>query len=270
MPNRIIKESICTSDNIDQLSAFQECFFYRLIVSCDDFGRMDARPKILASRLYPLKDVKTAQIEDALQALHAAELIVLYSVDGKPYLQMQTWNKHQQIRAKRSKYPAIEDGEITNDITCNQMISDASKCPRNPIQSNTKSNPNPNTNTTSAKADMTARFETFWKAYPKHVNKKGAEKAFVKLNPDDGLLETMLAAVERQKQTAQWREQNGQFIPYPATWLNGRRWEDELPAGKTGIKAVSAQDYEQREYEDEHETPEQMLKRLNSEMGTAM
>ena len=120
--------------------------------------------------------------------------------------------------------------------------------------------------------EQSARFETFWKSYPKHVNRKAAEKAFLKLNPDDGLLETMLAAVDRQKQTAQWQEQNGQFIPYPATWLNGRRWEDELPAGKaaTQIKAVVAQDYEQRDYEDPDETPEQMLKRLNSEMGTAM
>jgi hypothetical protein len=121
--------------------------------------------------------------------------------------------------------------------------------------------------------EQSARFETFWKAYPKHINRKAAEKAFLKLTPDDRLLQSMLAAIDRQKQTAQWQEQGGQFIPYPATWLNGRRWEDELPAGKaaTPIKAVVAQDYEQREYTDEHETPEQMLKRLNSEMGlTAM
>ena len=41
MPNRIIKESICTSDNVDQLTAFEETVFVRLIVNCDDFGRMD-------------------------------------------------------------------------------------------------------------------------------------------------------------------------------------------------------------------------------------
>ena len=67
MPNRILKESICTSDEIETLSAFQETFFYRLIVNCDDYGRMDARPKILASKLFPLKDIRAAQIEDALR-----------------------------------------------------------------------------------------------------------------------------------------------------------------------------------------------------------
>ena len=42
MPNRIIKESICTSCEIDSLTPEQEVFFYRLIVNCDDYGRMDA------------------------------------------------------------------------------------------------------------------------------------------------------------------------------------------------------------------------------------
>ena len=130
MPNRILKESICTSDEIDQLSAFQETVFYRLIVTCDDFGRMDARPKILASKLFPLKDIRAAQIEDALRALTSAELVTLYTVDGKPFLQMNTWDKHQQRRANSSKYPAPSDGVIADDISCKQMISDDSKCPR--------------------------------------------------------------------------------------------------------------------------------------------
>jgi hypothetical protein len=102
MPNRIIKESICTSENIDQLSAFQETMFYRLIVTCDDYGRMDARPKILAAKLFPLKDIRTSQIEEGLRALTSAELVIIYEVDGKPFLQMKTWERHQQIRAKKT------------------------------------------------------------------------------------------------------------------------------------------------------------------------
>ena len=142
MPNRILKETICTSDNLDQLSAFHETVFYRMIVNCDDFGRLDARPKILASRLFPLKDIRASQMEDALRALTSAELVTLYQVDGKPFLQMKTWDRHQQIRAKKSKYPGPEDGVIASDINCNQMISSDSKCPRNPIQSESESESN--------------------------------------------------------------------------------------------------------------------------------
>lgn len=136
MPNRILKESICTSESLDQLNSFQENVFYRLIVNCDDFGRMDARLKVLAARLYPLKDIRAEQIENALQALSSAGLVTRYNVGGKPFVQMKTWERHQQIRAKKSKYPAPESEKPAPDSNCNQMISSDGNCPRNPIHSN--------------------------------------------------------------------------------------------------------------------------------------
>lgn len=75
--------------------------------------------------------------------------------------------------------------------------------------------------------DEVGGFETFWEAYPKKNGKKDALKAFGKINPDGKLLQTMLEAIERQKQSDQWQIHSGQFIPLPATWLNGARWEDE-------------------------------------------
>lgn len=73
-------------------------------------------------------------------------------------------------------------------------------------------------------------FYAFWGAYPKKKGKQAAEKAFEKLKPDDELLNIILTALEEQKKSAEWQKDNGQFIPYPATWLNGKRWEDELTA----------------------------------------
>ena len=95
---------------------------------------------------------------------------------------------------------------------------------------------------------MQARFERFWAAYPRHVNKQAALKAFKKINPDDSVMEIILRELERQKKSAQWTKDGGQFIPHPATWLNGSRWEDELPAE---TKAVTAQYYGQRDYNGE-------------------
>ena len=247
MPNRILKESICTSENIDQLTAFQETMFYRLIVNCDDYGRMDARPKILAARLFPLKEIRTNQIEDALRALSLAELVILYTVDGKPFLQMTTWNRHQQVRAKVSKFPAPDDGIITSDINCNQVQADDSKCPRNPIQSN----PNPNRNPNTSASRCTGMFNEFWIAYPKKQGKQQAEKAFNKINPSPELFFKMITSVKQWSQSQQWTKDGGQYIPMPATWLNGKRWEDEAPKVQGN---VTAQNYTQRDYtEDELE-----------------
>ena len=125
MPNRILKESICTSESIDRLSWLEEVTFYRLIVNCDDYGRMDARPPILRARLFPLKTLTDKQVQSAIESLRSAGMIDLYKVDGRSYLQIRQWALHQQIRSKKSKFPAPDANLQSDDITCNQMISDA-------------------------------------------------------------------------------------------------------------------------------------------------
>jgi|SoiMetStandDraft_2_1073263.scaffolds.fasta_scaffold08327_3 hypothetical protein len=76
--------------------------------------------------------------------------------------------------------------------------------------------------------DTTTGFSLFWKSYPRKTAKGDAERAWRKLNPSEELQQTILAAVERAKQSEQWQRDGGRFIPYPTTWLNGRRWEDEV------------------------------------------
>lgn len=89
----------------------------------------------------------------------------------------------------------------------------------------TKDNlPKDNQQKTCASADA---FLRFWAAYPKKKSKVLAEKAFAKINPNEQLLVAMLAAVERAKTSRDWQKNDGQFIPYPASWLNARRWEDD-------------------------------------------
>lgn len=123
MPTRLIKESICFSDSIDTLSWFEEALFYRLIVNCDDYGRMDARPAILKSRLFPLKEgVTQKQIDAALSKLSTVGMVQVYTYDQKPFLQLVNWAKHQVIRNKRSKYP--DPPAIENN--CMQMKTNSS------------------------------------------------------------------------------------------------------------------------------------------------
>ncbi len=154
MPNRILKESICTSETINSLTPEEEVFFYRLIVNVDDYGRLDARPAILRSRCFPLRvdSVKDKDIETWLSKLVRVGLIRLYVAGGKRYLQVVTWEKHQQIRAKRSKYPAPESESeqiISNDIMFNQPQASDGICPRE-SESESKSESEREINTSSS------------------------------------------------------------------------------------------------------------------------
>ncbi len=82
------------------------------------------------------------------------------------------------------------------------------------------------------------RFDLFWAAYPKKQNKGGTKKVWAKIKPTAELFEKIMAALELAKQSEQWHKDNGQFIPYPSTWLNGERWEDDY--SKTSIASPPA------------------------------
>jgi len=78
----------------------------------------------------------------------------------------------------------------------------------------------------------TEGFDRFWSVYPRKVAKPKARLAWAKAirERDFPGIEALLAAVERHKASDQWQRDDGRYIPYPASWLNGQRWSDELPA----------------------------------------
>ena len=253
MPNRIIKESICTSDNIDRLSNAAEIAFYRLIVNCDDYGRMDARPNLLVSRLFPLKrGISDETMSGILDELADADLILLYEVNGHPYLMMKTWKDHQQIRNKKSKYPSPNDGECADlqsiDIKCNQLQSNDSKCPRNPIQSNPNPIRNPNRNPTQLLDDDEA--DRIQGDHDQILD--AAEDAGFKMSNDvRATLINLYAEHGMNKMLAGFRacvEHGVPTLAYLKAVLHGE------PKKPVPVKsAVPAQKYTQRDYSGEQE-----------------
>ena len=89
------------------------------------------------------------------------------------------------------------------------------------------------------------RFDAFWESYPRKRSKGQAEKTWVKLNPNDDLLEEILTGLENAKNSIDWQKDGGQYIPYPSTWLNAKGWEDELPAMRDSPTAQKNYDTEE-------------------------
>lgn len=73
-------------------------------------------------------------------------------------------------------------------------------------------------------------FNEFWAEYPKKRSKQAAQNAWKRLAPDKELYAKIMAALTEQKKSAEWQREGGRFIPYPATWLNGGCWDDEVKA----------------------------------------
>jgi len=71
-------------------------------------------------------------------------------------------------------------------------------------------------------------FLTFYSAYPKKKKRDDAFKAWKSLNGKRPPIETIIEAIETQKNSPDWVKDNGQFIPYPASWLRAGSWADEV------------------------------------------
>jgi hypothetical protein len=124
MPTRYLKAEICDSETLDSLSPLSEVLFYRLLVTVDDFGRLDARSSYVKSKCFPVRDSITAKdTEKLLIELHDKSVIILYEFNSRRYLQLSKWTN--KPRSDVSKYPAIQSERI-------QLYTDVKQCKANP------------------------------------------------------------------------------------------------------------------------------------------
>lgn len=108
--------------------------------------------------------------------------------------------------------------------------------PNLPPQSSTRAVPEQSRAPSKDGLETVKGFDRFWGTYPRKVGRVDALKAWGKVQPDEALVLTILAALSHQRMWPMWTKNGGESIPYPATWLNGRRWEDE--AGIRGAPEV--------------------------------
>jgi len=207
MPTRYLKPGIRDSEAIDSLTPDAEVLFYRLLVTVDDFGRYDGRPAMIKAACYPIKDKHTTKdVKSWVTELSNNGLVVVYESENKPFIQLLKWDN--KPRASSSKYPSFADN-------CIQLYTDVC-IPRTCVPlTETKTV----TKTSHSKAASDS-FIKFWEIWPYKKAKVDAEKAWKKLGIDDQRL--AYGGVK-----SFWSGQKVDFYINPATYLNGRRWEDE-------------------------------------------
>jgi hypothetical protein len=94
-----------------------------------------------------------------------------------------------------------------------------------------------------------SRFEEFYAAFPKKKDRPNAERAWKKHNCNE-IADFIIQDVQKRiRQESQWA--NPQFIPHPSTYLNNKRWEDDITENHHGKgigypKSLSSQDKLQR------------------------
>jgi uncharacterized protein YdaU (DUF1376 family) len=100
----------------------------------------------------------------------------------------------------------------------------------NVIQTYNEGNTNHKPITNNHKPLTNKDFDKFWEAYPKKKSKPVALKAWLKHKPD---IEVVIKSLTIFKKCDQWTKNKGEFIPYPASWLNAEGWNDVIETKKT-------------------------------------
>ena len=175
-------------------------------------------PKMLADEL----DFEENTVILALRALEDLNMVVT----NNGYFSIAGWEEYQNIegmdkireqnRIRQARFKANQKAlpsNVTNNVTVTQGNA-------------TEEDIEEDKELEKEKEDIYP-FEEFWTAYPKKKAKEAAKKAWNKLKPDETLGKTIITAVLGSANTTDWKKENGKYIPYPATYLNGKRWEDE-------------------------------------------
>lgn len=175
---------------------------------------------------------------------------MLADLHEQGYIRIEDGNGGRQ---RRRIYAGINPLALNPDKNVREP---GQKCPGNPDKNvpriskeNNKAN-NPPKAPQGAEADIwdKAAWDRFWAIYPRKVDKQKAIRAWNRLKADRKLMQIMSAALKAQRASEEWRRDNGRAIPYPSTWLNNRRWEDEptafFPADSTRPASEEAIEWE--------------------------
>lgn len=233
--------------------------FIGLFTAADREGCFKWRPRELKLDVMPYELLDFSRVLDALVT---RGFLVKYRVDDAWYGLIPTFTAHQVInnRERISGLPSISeaqevvDSQVTDtseEFTREPRVSHATVTPLVQDQGEGKGREGNRKGTGKGTArDATPDgFDVFWKLYPKKASRADALKAWAKLKPDE--IGLAMNALPKHCMSDQWVKDAGQFIPNAATWLNKKRWEDEVRphvagqsnagAGSTGKPSLSEQ-----------------------------
>lgn len=216
-----------------KLGEFAQSLYPLLVANSDDYGRLSGDAFTVKHAVFPTSPRTEQDFDTTLDAMHTAGLIVRYlAPDGTQVIQIVDFGKGQPNLHKRSPSHFPEFSGETPEVREKPSQLKGTELKRTKL------------NSTALRADD--GFEEFWITYPRKKSRADAEKAWRKLAPSPELRQRIYASVAAQRGSVDWTKDGGQFIPYPATWLNGHRWEDalssEAPAMGSRTAALAAAD----------------------------
>ena len=156
------------------------------------------------------------QVNHFLRALETFQRVGLITIDGDGFPFITNWKKRQfksdDVTARVRKYREVT---TKRNVSCNVSETDQI------------TDTDTDTPIVPKGTAYSVDFLSFWKTYPNRKGKDAAWRSWRKCSGHRPSISQLIEIIEAQKKSEQWKKDNGQFIPHPATWLNQGRWADE-------------------------------------------
>ncbi len=221
---RYLKPEFFTDEELAELPFKTRLFYSGLWTLADKEGRLEYRPKYLKAMIFPYDPGGVEkEIEDLCKPKSSGRpFLQFYSINGFDYLQILSWKDHQSPhnteRESKLPPPPIEISPLNNPPK--DKDKDKDKCASPKLELSNRA-------ITVKQPLLIEQHEIFWESYPKKKNKGNSEKAWLKLKPSTELQQKITQTVKKLELSEDWTKENGKYIPYPASWLNAKGWEDE-------------------------------------------
>lgn len=209
---RMMSLHIIDTDAFMDMPHSSQCLYLHLLMRADDDGFVASVKKIM--RMVGTQD-------DDLKILLMKRFVLPFP---NGVCVIKHWRIHNYIQKDRYTPTKYEEELALLQVKSNGAYTMYTECIQNGDTGKVSIGKSKVSEVKDTSVAVNEDFETFWKAYPKKKGKGKAEESWNKLKPE---LSVVLVAIEKEKQTKQWQKDNGQFIPFPATWLNQKRWQDE-------------------------------------------
>ena len=204
-----------------------------LWTECDDHGVFEWKPIVLKARIFPADAIDFSKILDEYEVLGTVKR---FEEAGKSYGVVRNFARYQRPKHPSCRYPfppaLWEFGGVKRDDSGNPPPVLPPSSPRpteKPAQMKEEGGRREEGREESSPAKIDQQdFERWYEAYPRHVGKGQAARAYL-VALKKASVEVLLAGARAAAQ--RYAKNDPQFTPHPATWLSGERWLDEVPIG---------------------------------------
>ena len=215
---RTVKPEFWRNEALSGLPEVTHMLAAALLNYADDEGYFNANPKLVQAECLPLREPSVSVHTSLMQLASVGYLRLGIGRDNRKYGHIVKFLAHQRVSHPYASKIRVLDITWDDSVTIHGTLNDFSLLERE--REEEKEKEKDSSDAVASECD----FEEWYVAFPKHVGRGAALKAYRAARDKTAITRSCW---ERRSRRIRYETTEPRFIPMPATWLSQERWLDE-------------------------------------------